>query len=72
MSYKMDIEALRTEHPDLAEFFSGVNTLEKVFEWVRHNPDKAGEIELIPQDEFSHDMIVELTDRPGWLVAGVT
>lgn len=72
MSYKMDIEALKPEHSDLADFFSRVSTLEKVFEWVRHNPDNAGEIELIPQDEFSHDMIVELTDRPGWLVAGVT
>jgi hypothetical protein len=68
-----DIQLLSARHPDLAEQLRGLSTLEDVFRWLRRSDAPAiGSVDTIAQDEFSHDLLLELTATNQFLVLGAT
>lgn len=72
MTYRDDIDNLRDAYPSIASAFEGMKTLEDVFKWIREVGPEAGEIDVIAQDEFSHDVVVELTTLKRYAAFGVT
>lgn len=72
MTYKGDIEHLSETYPDIANAFGGLRTLEEVFKWIRGAGDASGAIDVIAQDEFSHDFVLELPELKRFAAFGVT
>jgi hypothetical protein len=71
--FAKDIEQLSTRHPDLAGHLRGLSTLEDVFRWLRRSDAPAiGSVDTVAQDEFSHDLLLELTSTNQFLVLGAT
>ncbi|MBI1270462.1 hypothetical protein GC174_08520 [bacterium] len=48
------------------------STLEDLFCWIREGGGQFGSIDLIAQDEFSHDLILECPDTGSYLAFGST
>jgi|AGTN01.1.fsa_nt_gi hypothetical protein len=72
MTYEKDIEQLRETFPFVATAFGGMRTLEDVFKWIREVGSVAGSIDVIAQDEFSHDFVLELPGLKMFVAFGVT
>jgi hypothetical protein len=70
--YETGLKKLSRTHPGIFKSLSGKTTLEGVFEWIREAGSKAGAIDLVPQDEFTHDVVVELNETGEYLVFGCT
>lgn len=47
-------------------------TLEDLFCWIREAGGQFGSIDLMAQDEYSHDLILECADRSSYLAFGST
>lgn len=50
--------------------FSALTSLEKILTWMDANDVPMQQLDLIAQDEFSHDLLIPWQDR--WLVFGLT
>ena len=72
MTYKDDIWQLKQTYPEVAAAFGDMRTLEDVFKWIREVGSRAGAVDVIAQDEFSHDFVVELVDIRKFAAFGVT
>jgi hypothetical protein len=70
--YADDIATLRSSQPGLAEELAGFNTLENVLNWMRDKGLSLAALDVIFQDEYSHDVLIPLNDEHGWLVFGIT
>lgn len=71
--YLADTHALLQERPALAVELAKVDTLEHVFRWLRApGAPVIGAIETIALDEFSHIMILELSELSEFLVFAAT
>ena len=56
-----------------AELYSelvGLSSLEKILAWMQANRLPLAELDLIAQDEFSHDLFIPWQHR--WLIFGLT
>ena len=71
ISFSEQLETLK-ERDELFPFLVDLTTLEGVFKLIRENLLNAGEVDLLPQDEFSHDVIIHLPDTGEYLVFGCT
>lgn len=65
--YAKSVLAFRNSHPELASELSNFDSLEGVLNWVRGRGGSIADIEVVPQDEFCHDVIVETS--PGVFLA---
>jgi hypothetical protein len=63
---------LSREHPELARQIAGWSGMESVLEWMTARGFPPGSIDLIAQDEFESDFLIELEPRGHWLAFGVT
>ncbi len=72
MEYQDYIAALRTQRPDLAEALGRFYTLENVLGWMREQGIPLSAVEIVAQDEYSHDFLVPLGDEGNFLVFGCT
>src|SRR5262249_45134335 len=70
--YKDYVDALRATHPDLAEAFEGYFGIGSVIEWMKGHGLSRTPIDLVGQDEFEYDFVIELGPEGSWLVFGVT
>jgi hypothetical protein len=71
--YINDVDTVATSYPELASDLRGLDTLEDVFRWLRQPGAPAvGVVDTVALDEFSHDLILELTDSQLYLVFGAT
>lgn len=71
MTYADTIERLRTAEPELADQLAPIHTLEKLLDWFRSNGLALNQLDLITQDEYSHDLLIPL-DGSRWLSFAVT
>ena len=51
---------------------AGWHSLESVLEWMKAKSLPPGSVDLIGQDEFEYDFLVELEPAGRWLAFGVT
>jgi hypothetical protein len=72
MEYRDYINALRTQDPELAGEVAGFNTLENVLAWMRKKGLPLGTIDIVGQDEYSHDFLVPVGPGERHLAFGAT
>ena len=71
LEYDDYVEQLRASHPQLAAAFSGRDSIEHVIEWMKQRGFPPGSVDMVGQDEFSYDFLIQLDAAGRWLVFGV-
>jgi hypothetical protein len=71
LEYDDYVERLRADWPELAAAFAGRDSIEHVVEWLKQRRLPRGSVEMVGQDEFSYDFLINLVDAGRWLVFGV-
>ena len=64
------VEAMRIDHPALAGEISWFQGIHNVLDWM--NQRSFSVIDMIGQDEFEYDFMVQTEPNQSWLVFGVT
>lgn len=70
--YAEHLEQLRADLPDLAADIAGFTGIEHVLTWMHQTGRAQSAIDIVGQDEFSYDFLVELEAGGRWLAFGVT
>jgi hypothetical protein len=65
-----DLACIKSRWPDLIQGLLGVDGLSDVMKWAVGAGLPVAEMEILAQDEYTHDAIVQWNDR--YLVFGVT
>ena len=63
---------VRLTCPELASRVEKFVTLEHVLNWLNADGYPLGRLDMVTQDEYSHDLIVPLPESGEWLVFGMT
>lgn len=58
-TFARDLEAIPAYFQGLTRGLETITTLEQLFAWIREGGDRFGSIDLLAQDEFSHDLVLE-------------
>jgi len=72
MDYSDSIPALRDTHPQLASKIERFTSLEHVLNWLNAENYPLGQLDMVTQDEYCHDLLFPLPDSGDWLVFGMT
>ena len=72
LEYHKSLSRLRESEPRLADALATVTSLEKVLAWLSSAGVALGHLDLITQDEYSHDLLVPWEAEGQWLVFGMT
>jgi hypothetical protein len=72
MEYDDYVQLLAAHEPDLAREVAAFNTLENVLAWMKERGLPLGIMDVITQDEFTHDVLVPLGSDGRTIVFGVT
>jgi hypothetical protein len=68
----LGLDNLALSDPDLARQIADWHSLESVLDWMKGKGFPQGAIDLIGQDEFEYDFLIELETSGRWLAFGVT
>ena len=72
-TYLQQIEELQKSHPELARELSSYTNLEKILRFLEEKQFALAQMDVVAQDEFSHDVIIPFHGSEGmFLVFGVT
>jgi hypothetical protein len=66
------VDALRADHADLAGEFEGYFGIVSVLEWMKANSLSSAPVDLVGQDEYEYDFLIQWGPEGRWLVFGVT
>ena len=72
LDYPDYIAALRPTHPDLAAELAGFHGIEQVLDWMKRHGLCHTTIDIVGQDEFHYDFLIQLPAGGGWIAVGVT
>jgi hypothetical protein len=72
IKFQDHLASVGQRHPDLADELARFNTLENVLRWMPKRGLSLATIDVVTQDEFSHDVLVPLEDGKLHLAFGVT
>jgi hypothetical protein len=72
MEYPDYLKRLAESEPSLAREVAGFNTLENVLDWMKRRALPLGSLDVIFQDEYSHDVLIPLGPDGRCLVFGIT
>jgi hypothetical protein len=72
LEYADHLSRLRETDTDLACRLEGVDCLEKVLAWLQRSGLSLTGLDVLAQDEYSHDFLIPLGDQGRWLVFGMT
>jgi hypothetical protein len=70
--YAKSVAQLQTEHPQLTEEIAGFGSLESVLRWMDRRGIALDKIDIIFQDEFSHDFLLPMDEDGLHLAFGIT
>jgi hypothetical protein len=70
LSYADHLRILCTDDPRLAEELAAFHRVEDVLEWMQQRALCQTAVDIVGQDEFTYDFLVQLDSR--WLAFGVT
>jgi hypothetical protein len=71
MQYSDYLIELRATDAKLASTLGEITCLEKLLSWIQVSGLPLANIEVLAQDEYSHDMLIPLLDNR-WLVFGMS
>lgn len=71
VNYTDYVARLHLTHEALAEELARVRTLEKLLDWLRARGVNLASLDMVTQDEYSHDLVVPLGTGE-WLAFGMT
>jgi hypothetical protein len=72
MEYQDHVQLLAKQEPALAGEVAAFNSLENVLAWMKERGLPLGSMDVITQDEFTHDVLVPLGGDGRYLVFGIT
>jgi hypothetical protein len=72
VEYQDHVEALRNSWPELATEIASCRTLQSVMPWMERRGIPLGSVEIVFQDEYSHDFLVPLDEAGRHLAFGIT
>jgi hypothetical protein len=72
LEYPDYIARLREHAPDLAEEFAAFHGVTSVLDWMKARYDGRVAIDMVSQDEFNYDFLIELEPGGRWVAFGVT
>jgi hypothetical protein len=64
------VETIRVKHPTLARELASFHGISHVLDWM--NQRSLAVIDMVGQDEFEYDFMVQMEPGGSWLVFGVT
>jgi hypothetical protein len=66
------VNRLRAEWPDLAEEFGRFTGVEQVLQWMQRRDLCRASVDIVGQDEFHYDFLIQFDPGGRWLAFGVT
>ncbi|HKB36524.1 MAG TPA: hypothetical protein VKD72_08730 [Gemmataceae bacterium] len=72
MQYADYCDALRATHPQLADEFARFGGISDVLAWMQRRDLCRTGVDIVGQDEFHYDFLIQLPADSGWLAVGVT
>ncbi|MBS1952608.1 MAG: hypothetical protein JST89_00335 [Cyanobacteria bacterium SZAS-4] len=73
MTYQESVNELRASFPELATALSRCTNLDRAIQYLAKNEMfSLSKMDVIAQDEFTHDVLVPFTERADYLVLGST
>jgi hypothetical protein len=72
LDYPDYVEALRGDSPELAEEFAAFSGITSVLDWMKRHGLTQAAVDIVGQDEFHYDFLIELERGGRWLSFGVT
>jgi hypothetical protein len=72
MEYQDYVERLRADEPELAGELAPFHTLESVLPWMDSRGLPLASVDVVFQDEYSHDFLIPLEAGGKYLVFGIT
>jgi hypothetical protein len=72
LEYSHFANLLRPELPEVAEQVAAFTGIEHVLTWMQQRGLIGTNVDIVGQDEFSYDFLVELEPGGRWLAFGVT
>ncbi len=72
MKYLDCLPAIRVNYPELADRIGGFTSLEHVLNWLTGDGYPLGQLDMVTQDEFCHDLLIPLPETVNVLVFGMT
>jgi hypothetical protein len=72
LDYPDYIQSLRVQEPVLAEELAGFHGVEDVLQWMQRRGLVQPNIDMVGQDEFSYDFLLQFEPAGRWLAFGVT
>jgi hypothetical protein len=70
--YPDHVQSLRAVEPRLADEIANFRGMGEVLDWLKERGLIPGKIDIITQDEFESDFLVQLEPGGRWLAFGVT
>jgi len=72
LEYADHVAALRRQDAALADDLAAFTGVGQVVEWMQRRGLAQARVDLIGQDEFHYDFLIEMTPGGRWLALGVT
>jgi hypothetical protein len=72
LDYAAHVARLRARAPELADAVAGFWGVEEVLQWMQRFQRGKATVDIVGQDEFSYDFLVQLEPGGRWLAFGVT
>lgn len=72
MTLEESLRLLAEQDPELSQAIGPFTSLEEVLRWCATVGASVADIEVVPQDEFSHDVVLALDGGRRYLAVGVT
>jgi hypothetical protein len=72
LDYPDYIESLRTSEPGLAAELADFTGVEHILQWMLRRGLAKSPLDMVGQDEFSFDFVLEFEPGGRWLAFGVT
>lgn len=70
--YADHIELLRVQDPRVAGEIAAFRGMGEVLDWLKERSLVPGAVDIVAQDEFESDFLVQLEPAGRWLVFGIT
>jgi hypothetical protein len=72
LDYPESVERLRAGAPDLAEEFGRFAGITGVLDWMKRRNLSTTAVDIVGQDEFHYDFLIQLEPGGRWVSFGVT
>jgi hypothetical protein len=72
LDYPDYVAALRTDAPELAEELAAFQGITGVLDWMKRRGLCQAAVDIVGQDEFHYDFLIQFEPGGRWLAFGVT